>query len=87
MGTMCAAKSLTTREKAARHCGRHGTLPGEPAGALLSDEASARRYLSGQTPGGQTITSKPVGIPPGVLPSTGVHAAGMGWQPSTVQAI
>lgn len=45
------------------------------------------RYLSGQTPGGQTITSKPVGIPPGVLPSTGWHAAGMGMQPNTVQAI
>jgi hypothetical protein len=48
---------------------------------------SGTAHFRGQIPGGQAMTSKPVGIPPGVRPSTGVHAAGMRWQPSTVHAI
>ncbi len=44
-------------------------------------------YLSGQTPGGQAITSNPVGPPPGVLPGDGIHAVGTGIHPNTVQAI
>jgi len=44
-------------------------------------------YLGGQIPGGQTMTSYPVGSPLRVLPGTGVHAAGIGWHPNTVQAM
>ena len=33
------------------------------------------------------MTSYPVGSPLRVLPGTGVHAAGIGWHPNTVQAM
>jgi hypothetical protein len=51
------------------------------------DSVEAADHFSGQTPGGQAITSNPVGRPLGVLPATGIHSLGMGIHPNTVQAI
>jgi hypothetical protein len=53
----------------------------------LCQKSPCSRIYQGDLPGGQAITSYPVGIPPGVLPATGWHSGGIGMQPMTVQAI
>jgi hypothetical protein len=50
-------------------------------------DRQARLYRKGWTPGGQTITSKPLGAPDLVLPAIRPQPGGTGTQPMTVHAI
>ena len=57
-------------------------MPGTRPGMTWSDWIDQETYLTGATPGGQTITSPPVGEPPRVLPGVCPQPRGTSTQPS-----